>query len=293
MTRFIHFCNGRATLTVPPYLRGSPRSHVLQSFGAAGIGGDRALARPIHPVKVPKEYAVSILGPALEREDQCKSQYDNYTDPEIFDHWYEGHVHASNLASCISIRPAPRVGQVRVHDRLDHAGAHPARAPRARPRHDRRRPADHAAAPPRVPVKLMCDYAVRWRVKKADGESSLSGASYRTVIQKSVSWIFRTVSSELTPCMYSEPALLPRRGGRPRMALLRPISQSRVAGTCSDGRHHPLDHVLRAISQGGCHGRPVPGRRHRMHVRPEFRTVLDEITRFRDAGRSHLPDGAR
>lgn len=56
-----------------------------------------------------------------------------------------------------------------------------------------------------VPVKLMCDYAIQWRIKKVEDEVRLSGARNRTAIRRSLSWVFSAVLSELTTCMYSEP----------------------------------------------------------------------------------------
>ncbi|KAI0528134.1 hypothetical protein F5B22DRAFT_653202 [Xylaria bambusicola] len=50
---------------------------------------------------IPKDYAANGLELALQNETLCKIPYDDYLNPEVFDHWYDGHVHASNLASCI------------------------------------------------------------------------------------------------------------------------------------------------------------------------------------------------
>ncbi|KAI1358326.1 hypothetical protein F5Y08DRAFT_333221 [Xylaria arbuscula] len=50
---------------------------------------------------IPKDYAAHVLEQALQNETICKKDYEDYVNPEIFDHWDQGHVHASNLASCI------------------------------------------------------------------------------------------------------------------------------------------------------------------------------------------------
>ncbi|KAI1193068.1 hypothetical protein F5X97DRAFT_328972 [Nemania serpens] len=216
---------------------------------------------------------------ALEREDQCKAHYDNYTNSEIFDNWLEGHVHASNLASCIfdqlpewaksefttvsitlglippallvlgpdmtgiallSMRrpllasllafgsPALRAGpdpveflkltpkrrwiMVVVISVLEYAiagapGGLPSVVPHVPSRVLGRDPAfpghiiarDRSTAPLGslgVPVKLMCDYAIQWRIKKVEDEVRLSGARnqplYFRAVEEGPVWLFFT-----------------------------------------------------------------------------------------------------
>ncbi|KAI1159752.1 hypothetical protein F5B18DRAFT_573232 [Nemania serpens] len=306
LSPFLPLRNGGATPSPPPYHPGAPRSHALWSFRAASVGTNRAFALPIHTYS--QGNAVNILGQALEREYKSEEHYDNYTNPEIFDNWLEGHVHASNLASCtldqlpewaksefttvsitlglvppallalgpdttgmalLSIRRPLLASLLAFGSPALRTGSDPVEFLKLTPKV--RFDTTYLAVGPGnqnwrlwtcvvvfsvveyaiagaavfnvayqvwfltyqavcwaaiqlfqttflpetaepllwvlfgVPMKLMCDYAILWRIKKADGKSSLSGATRPTAIQKSISWIISAVASELTPCMYSEP----------------------------------------------------------------------------------------
>ncbi|KAI0484030.1 hypothetical protein GGR56DRAFT_679416 [Xylariaceae sp. FL0804] len=52
-------------------------------------------------VQIPQDYAIGILAASLTNASECKSDYDLYLDAGAEDTWAQGHVHASNLASCI------------------------------------------------------------------------------------------------------------------------------------------------------------------------------------------------
>ncbi|KAI0974372.1 hypothetical protein F4678DRAFT_486227 [Xylaria arbuscula] len=281
----------------------------LALFGAmVSATSDRVARSRSQFTQIPKDYAANILSQALEREDQCKAHYDNYTNPYIFDDWEEGHVHASNLASCIldqlpewaksefttvsiALGLIPPTIQVLGPDTTGIAllsmrrpllasllsfgspairvGADPVEVLRSVPRvkfnatylfvgpgdlNWKRRAfimavsaveygiagaavfsvAYHVwfltyqavcwaaiqlfqtthlpetAAPLFwvlfvVPVKLMCDFAIRWRVKKTACDGNFSGMRNRGIIETSIYWTYDSICSELTPYMYSKP----------------------------------------------------------------------------------------
>ncbi|KAF2970813.1 hypothetical protein GQX73_g2852 [Xylaria multiplex] len=256
--------------------------------------------------QIPEDYAVGILSKLFQNE--CKEMYRNYTNPEAFDDWDSGHVHASNLASCIfdhlpewaksefttvsialglipptllllgpdttglallSMRRPVLASLLAFGSPVIRVGPDPVKVLRSAPKvkfaapYITARPGDRnwrrwalmvaisvaeyiiaaaavfnvgyhvwfltyqavcwaaiqlfqttllpeTAAPLfwvlfGVPVKFMCDYAVRWRVQKATHGGSVSGARSRGAIQHFVSWVSNSTSSELTPYMYSTP----------------------------------------------------------------------------------------
>ncbi|KAI0450206.1 hypothetical protein F5B21DRAFT_491631 [Xylaria acuta] len=298
-------------MTAPPYRYLLAVLTLLGAMapGASGQQVSWRIARSRSQfTQIPKDYAAHVLGQALEREDQCKALYDNYTNPEIFDHWYEGHVHASNLASCIfdhlpewakaeftsvsialglippallalgpdttgiallSMRRPVLASLLAFGSPAIRVGPDPVEFLRSAPkvRFDAPRlaavPGDRSwrrwtrvvaisvaeyaiagaavfnivyqvwfltykavcwaaiqlfqtallpetAAPLfwvlfGVPVKFMCDYAITWRIQKATSESSISEMRSRGIIQNFIAWVSNSISSELTPCMYSNP----------------------------------------------------------------------------------------